>query len=104
MKHGNKNRLAFFIGIPVIVLLVLLRFGFYFVKSDGFNGLPILIPILLLCFILFALITSALLAAWVYLDCKRRGDDPVLWAIVVFIATPFIGLLIYFLRRKGELL
>ena len=100
MKHGNKNRLAFFIGIPVIVLLVLLRFGFYFVKSDGFNGLPILIPILLLCFILFALITSALLAAWVYLDCKRRGDDPVLWAIVVFIATPFIGLLIYFLRRS----
>ena len=100
MSHAKKNRLPFYIGIPVIVLLVLLRFGFYFVKSDGFNGLPILIPILLLCFILFALITSALLAAWVYLDCKRRGDDPVLWAIVVFIATPFIGLLIYFLRRS----
>ncbi|MCX4315640.1 MAG: zinc ribbon domain-containing protein, partial [Lachnospiraceae bacterium] len=36
----------------------------------------------------------------VYQDCKRRGDDPVLWAMIVFVATPFIGLLIYFLRRS----
>lgn len=59
-----------------------------------------LLPILLLLFILFALCTAAFFAAWVYQDCKKRGDDPVLWAIVVFIATPFIGLLIYFLRRS----
>ena len=31
---------------------------------------------------------------------KKKDDDPVLWTIVVFIATPFIGLLIYFLRRS----
>ncbi|MFQ9441425.1 MAG: zinc-ribbon domain-containing protein, partial [Acutalibacteraceae bacterium] len=59
-----------------------------------------MLPILLLCFILFALCTCGFFAAWVYQDCKKRGDDPVLWAIVVFISTPFIGLLIYFLRRS----
>lgn len=71
-----------------------------FSKSDGFSGLSMLLPILLLLFILFCLVYCCFFAAWVYQDCKKRGDDPVLWAIVVFIATPFIGLLIYFLRRS----
>lgn len=100
MNHTKKNRLPLYIGIPVILLLIFLRFGLYFLKSDGFSGLSVLLPILLLLFILFALCTAAFFAAWVYQDCKKRGDDPVLWAIVVFIATPFIGLLIYFLRRS----
>ena len=81
-------------------MLIFLRFGLYFLKSDGFSGLSRLLPVLLLCFIIFALCTSAFFAAWVYQDCKRRSDDPVLWTIVVFAATPFIGLLIYFLRRS----
>lgn len=100
MNNTKMNRLLLSIGITVILLLIFLRFGLYFLKSDGFSGLSMLLPILLLCFILFALCTSASFAAWVYQDCKRRGDDPVLWAVVVFAATPFIGLLIYFLRRS----
>ena len=100
MNNTKKNRLPLYIGIPVILLLIFLRFGLYFLKSDGFSGLSMLLPILLLLFILFALCTAAFFAAWVYQDCKKRGDDPVLWAIVVFIATPFMGLLIYFLRRS----
>lgn len=100
MNHTKKSRLPLYIGIPVILLLIFLRFGLYFLKSDGFSGLSLLLPALLLCFILFALCTAASFAAWVYQDCKKRGDDPVLWAFVVFIATPFIGLLIYFLRRS----
>ena len=91
MNHTKKNRLALYIAIPVIILLILLRFGLYFIRSDGFSGLSMLLPILLLCFVLFALCTCGFFAAWVYQDCKRRGDDPVLWALVVFIATPFIG-------------
>ena len=100
MNHTKKDSLLLYIGIPVIILLILLRFGLYFLKSDGFSGLSMLLPILLLCFVLFALCTSALFAAWVYQDCKRRGDDPLLWAVVVFVTTPFIGVLIYFLRRS----
>ncbi len=100
MNNANKNKLPLYIGIPVILLLIFLRFGLYFLKSDGFSGLSMLFPILLLCLILFTLCTSAFFAAWVYQDCKKRCDDPVLWAVVVFITTPFIGLLIYFLRRS----
>ncbi len=100
MNNTKKNRLPLYIGIPAILLLIFLRFGIYFMKSHGFSGLSKLLPVLLLCFILFALCTAVFFAAWVYQDCKRRGDDPVLWAIVVFAATPFMGLLIYFLRRS----
>ncbi len=90
MNHEKKNGFPLYAGILVIVLLIFLRSGFYFFKSDGFSGLSMLLPVLLLCFILFALCTSAFFAAWVCQDCKRRGDDPVLWAIVVFAATPLI--------------
>lgn len=99
MNHAKKNRLLLYMGILIVLLLIFLRFGFYFFRSGGFSGLSMLIPVLLLCFLLSALCTSVFFAAWVYQDCVRRGDDPVLWAVVVFAATPFIGLLIYFLRR-----
>ena len=92
MNNTKKNRLPLYIGIPVILLLIFLRFGLYFLKSDGFSGLSMLLPILLLLFILFALCTAAFFAAWVYQDCKKRGDDPVLWAIVVFYRNPFYWL------------
>lgn len=98
MNH-TLNKKLFYIGIPVILLLIFLRFGVFYLKSGGFSGLSMLLPILLLFFLIFAFCTSAFFAAWVYQDCGRRGDDPVLWAVVVFIVTPFVGLLVYFLRR-----
>ena len=100
MNNAKKKRFPLYIGILVIVLLIFSRFILYFLRTDGFSGLSILLPVLLLCFILFALCTSAFFAAWVYQDCKQRGDAPELWAIIVFVTTPFIGLLIYFLRRS----
>lgn len=99
MKHVKKKKLLFYIGILVILLLLFLRFGLYYLKSDGFSGLSMLLPVLLFCFLFFAACTAAFFAAWVYQDCKKRKADPVLWVVVVFVATPFIGLLIYFLRR-----
>ena len=71
MNTAKKNSFPLYIGILVILSFILLRFGFYFLKSDGFSGLSILLPVLLLGFILFALCTSAFFAAWVYQDCKR---------------------------------
>ncbi len=93
------NKIPIFLCFGVIALLIFMRFGIFFLKSDGFNGLSMLLPALLLCVILSAFCASGFFAAWVYHDCKRSGDDPVLWAIVILIATPFIGLLIYFFRR-----
>lgn len=100
MNNLKNKKLLFYIGMFIILLLIFFRFGLFYLKSDGFSGLSVLIPVMLLCFIISALCTAAFFAAWVYRDCIERGDDPILWPLVVFIATPFIGLLIYFLRRS----
>ena len=89
----RKKHLWIAVLIPAILLFFILRFTLFYIRSDGFSGLSMLLPILLLCFILFAIGMSASFAAWVYMDCKKRGDDPILWTLVIIIATPFIGLL-----------
>lgn len=99
MNTQKEKRLFLYIGIPMICLLLFLRLGLYFFKSDSLSGLSMLFPILLLCIAALALCTSAFFAAWVYQDCKKRGEDPILWTAIVLVATPLIGLLIYFLRR-----
>lgn len=71
-----------------------------FLGNGGFSGLSMLYPVLIIGSAFFALCGSAFFAAWVYQDCKKRGDDPVLWAVMVFAVSPFIGLLLYFLRRS----
>lgn len=100
MKNRDNNKLLFYIGIPVIFLLIILRFVISYIRSDGFNGLSLMLPIQLLCVMIFAFCSSVFFAMWVYQDCKKRGDDAVLWSIVVFLVTPFIGLLVYFLHRS----
>lgn len=98
-KNINIAKLLAYIGIPVILLLIFLRFVIFYFKSDGFNGMSIMFPVLVSGIVIFTLLMSSFFAAWVYQDCKKRNDDSVLWAIIVFVTTPFIGLLVYFLRR-----
>lgn len=88
MKHTKNRKLLLYITVGAIFLLVFLRFGLFFLKSEGFSGLSVGIPLLLLGVVIFAFCTSGFLAAWVYEDCGKRGDDPILWAIVVLVATP----------------
>lgn len=95
----NRKKLISTAAVIILLLLIVARFILYFFKSDGFSGLSMLLPALLLLVLLTAVCMSASFAAWVYQDCRKRGDDPILWAVVVFAATPFIGLLVYFLRR-----
>ncbi|RRK33889.1 zinc ribbon domain-containing protein [Schaedlerella arabinosiphila] len=99
MKHTKNRKRLLYITVGAVFLLVFLRFGLFFLKSEGFSGLSVGIPLLLLGVVIFALCTSGFLAAWVYEDCGKRGDDPILWAIVVLVATPLIGWMIYVLRR-----
>lgn len=49
------------------------------------------------CF--FLILIPIILAAWVYDDAKKRGDNAAVWAVVVLF-TNFIGLLIYLASRK----
>lgn len=100
MNAEKHKKFPLGIAVPIILLLVLLRLALFYWKNSGINGLSPLLPVLLAGVLLFVLLSAACFAAWVWQDCRRRGDDPVVWAVVVFIATPLIGLLLYFLRRS----
>lgn len=99
-KNVNIGKLLVYIGISVVLLAVILRFALFYFRSDGLSGMSIMFPLLIIGILMFALLMSSFFAAWVYQDCKKRNDDGVLWAAIVFVTTPFIGLLIYFLRRS----
>lgn len=98
----NKNigKIFVYIGIPVVLLIIVLRLVLFYFRSNGFSGMSLIFPLLAAGILLFALLMSSFFAAWVYQDCKKRNDDSILWAIITFITTPFIGLLVYFLRRS----
>ena len=78
MKQITNKKLWFCLGILAAILLVFARFGLYFWKIGGFSGLSILLPVLLFCAIVSGICTSAFYGAWVYRDCEKRGDDPLL--------------------------
>lgn len=99
-KNGTILKMLAYIGIPVVLLAVILRFVLFYFRSDGLSGMSIIVPLLIIGILIFALLMSSFFAAWVYQDCKKRNDDGILWAIIVFVTTPFIGLLVYFLRRS----
>ena len=97
--NKNLGKLLGYIGIPVLLSAIVFRFVLFYFRSDGFSGMSMIFPLLAIGILIFALITSGFFAAWVYQDCKKRNDDGILWAVIIFITTPLIGLLIYFLRR-----
>lgn len=101
-KVKSQNGKIWFIVAPIFIVLIGIRIFAYYIRTDGFSGISISIPLFLLGIFAFMISTSGLFAAWVYQDCKKRNDDGILWAIVVFMTTPFIGLLIYFLRRSEK--
>ena len=79
--------------------LLALQLALLWAVSDGWSGIRASLPLLGAGALLSALACAALFAAWVRADCRRRGEDEVLWPLVVVLTTPLIGLLVYFLRR-----
>lgn len=98
--NKNAGKLVAYIGVPIVILVIILRFVIFSFRSGGFSGISVVFPLLAAGSLIFALLMSVFFAAWVYRDCRKRNDDGILWAAVTFIATPFIGLLVYFLRRS----
>lgn len=88
----------------VVTAGALVLFGLYFllayIRTNGFSGLSPALPLFLAGGAVSGLLSTACFSAWVYEDSDMRGEDAGLWAFIVFAATPFIGLLIYFLRRQ----
>ena len=97
VKRGA--RLAICISGAAGIALLALQLALLWAVSDGWSGIRASLPLLGAGALLSALACAALFAAWVRADCRRRGEDEVLWPLVVVLTTPLIGLLVYFLRR-----
>lgn len=97
VKRGA--RLAICIAGAAGIALLALQLALLWAVSDGWSGIRASLPLLGAGALLSALACAALFAAWVRADCRRRGEDEVLWPLVVVLTTPLIGLLVYFLRR-----
>lgn len=98
-KDKSMKRLLYVVPLILLAVLIVLRFLVLYFTTDGLSGMSIIIPLLMVGSIVFALLTSTCFSAWVYQDCKKRNEDRILWPVIVFVATPFIGMLVYFLRR-----
>lgn len=99
VKRHDRNKNIFPVFALILIALLAVKLIRFYLKSGGISGLSPVLPLLLAGVILFAFAMSAFFAAWVYEDCRRRGGDAVLWALLTFFLSPFIGLLVYFLRR-----
>ena len=84
--NKNVGKLLGYIGIPVVILVIVLRFALFYFKSNGFSGIAVIFPLLAIGTLIFALLMSSFFSAWVYQDCKKRNDDGILWAIITFYA------------------
>lgn len=51
---------------------------------------------------LFVLLTLLFFAIWVYKDCKLRGENPLLWLLILFFVSGFLGIIIYLVVRREK--
>ena len=71
----NKNigKIFVYIGIPVVLLIIVLRLVLFYFRSNGFSGMSLIFPLLAAGILIFALLMSSFFAAWVYQDCRKRN-------------------------------
>ncbi len=70
--NKNVGKLLGYIGIPVVILVIVLRFALFYFKSNGFSGIAVIFPLLAIGTLIFALLMSSFFSAWVYQDCKKK--------------------------------
>ena len=44
--NKNAGKLLCYVGIPVVMLAIALRFALFYFRSDGFSGMSLLFPLL----------------------------------------------------------
>lgn len=58
-------------------------------------GYEQLIFIFIILIPFFLMLTYIFFGIWVYKDCKSRGENPLLWILLLFCTSLFLGLIIY---------
>ena len=46
--NKNVGKILVYIGIPIVLLMIVLRFVLYYFKSDGFSGMSVMFPLLIM--------------------------------------------------------
>lgn len=96
-KYLTIGIVAFFALFALIALRICIR-----LNGNDFSGISTFAVILLLGGILCVFIFISCICTWVYKDSISRGENGLLWALIVLVTTPFIGLIVYFISRKEE--
>lgn len=97
---SDKKKKYMIIGIVVLFAAIVIRAAAWGVK-EGIGGISLLAAGLLIIGLLCALLIYVCICIWIYRDCAKRGENGLLWMIIVFIATPILGIIIYMITR-GE--
>lgn len=98
--NSDKKKKYIIIGSVVLIAAIILRVAVWGVK-EGIGTISLLAGGLLFGGLLCALLVYVCICIWIYRDCIKRGENGLLWMIIVFIATPILGLIIYMVTR-GE--
>ncbi|MBS5082180.1 MAG: zinc ribbon domain-containing protein [Clostridiales bacterium] len=98
--NSDKKKKYIIIGIVILIAAIILRVAIWGV-TEGIGTISLLAGGLLFGGLLCALLVYVCICIWIYRDCMKRGENGLLWMIIVFIATPILGLIIYMVTR-GE--
>lgn len=98
--NSDKKKKYIIIGIVILIAAIILRVAIWGV-TEGIGTISLLAGGLLFGGLLCALLVYVCICIWIYRDCMKRGGNGLLWMIIVFIATPILGLIIYMVTR-GE--
>ena len=61
-----------------------------------------LVILLMFLFIILSIVSTVLIAVWIYKDAKKRDMEAGLWALLAIVLPSYIGVIIYFVSRNSE--
>lgn len=60
------------------------------------------IIILMFVFSILSIVSTVLIAVWIYKDAKKRDMEAVLWTLLAVLLPSYIGVIVYFVSRSNE--
>ncbi len=62
----------------------------------------ILMVVFMFAFLILSLVSTILIAVWIYRDAKKRNMDATLWTLLVIFIPSYIGIIVYLVSRNKE--